>query len=264
MDAWYQEGSINAYDWPFGTHLTLDIEDPTTPASPDYSMGTDVNGYTDWDSHVTLGTFNLNGLFEIQPGMILTISGAGSTRELLVSNLTITNIDQENDIITGGTEPDQNLWMWYSSTTPTCCRGFQADENGIWVVDYSQPGPNGEPIEDIGPGSSGTINAIDEDGDNTSLNWSIPTYTLHAVPAYPEVHGHDWPQNADITLTIDDDTDPNNGILYTQTRNVSDDPWCGEPCFDLQGVFTLEVGQYVSLNDGNVTKTVQVSVLQII
>ncbi|HXQ33495.1 MAG TPA: hypothetical protein VN843_05690, partial [Anaerolineales bacterium] len=86
IDAWYRDGNINAYEWPLGTHLILEIEDPTTPASPDYSTGTDVTEYTPWDPNTTLGTFNLNGVFTIEPGMTLTVSGASSTKELVVSD----------------------------------------------------------------------------------------------------------------------------------------------------------------------------------
>jgi len=96
----------------------------------------------------------------------------------------------------------------------------------------------------------------------TLEDWGQPnySYTLHAVPTYPEVHGHDWVPGSNVTLTIDNDTDPGNGVLYTETKNVDTEPlWCGYPCFDLDGAFVLEVGQYVSMSDGNVTKTVQVA-----
>src|SRR5689334_15673712 len=68
FDAWYRDGNISAYEWPVDTELTLDIEDPTTPQSPDYSTTT-VVGVADWDPSQTFGQFHLNGAFEIQPGM---------------------------------------------------------------------------------------------------------------------------------------------------------------------------------------------------
>ncbi|RPI90039.1 MAG: hypothetical protein EHM40_19395, partial [Chloroflexi bacterium] len=173
MDAWYRDGVIHAYAWPLGTHLTLTIEDPGMPASPDYSMETDVTGYTSWDPTMTLSVFQLNGAFVITPGMTLTISGASQTRQLVISHLTITDINVGADTITGTAEPNQWLWMWYDSPAHFCCRSFQADSNGVWTVDYSEPGPNGEPVEDIGTRAAGTINASDIGGDNTSLNWNL-------------------------------------------------------------------------------------------
>ena len=71
FDAWFRDGNINAYDWPLGTQLTLDIEDPATPQSPDFSTTTEV-GVAHWNPNETLGEFHLNGAFDIQPGMTLT------------------------------------------------------------------------------------------------------------------------------------------------------------------------------------------------
>jgi len=254
MRAWYVDDKIEADDWPTGTQLTLEIEDMTTPASPDYSTAMEVNESTEW--------FNLKGQFDIKPGMFVVLSGASMSRVVRVDNLTITNIDQDLDTITGTTGGPTNwLWMWFNS--PSCCRSTVADRNGVWVFDFSVPGPNGEAVVDIGPGSAGAAHVPSGDG-STSVEWSIPYKTLHVVPAHPEVHGHDWSPGTDVTLTIDDDTNSGNGVLYTQTKNVDVDPlWCGYPCFDLDGLFTLQVGQYVSLSDGTNTKTVHISPLTI-
>jgi hypothetical protein len=249
MDAWYQDGDINAYEWPFGTQLTLDIEDPATVQSPDYSTQTNVNEYTPWDPTITLGTFHLNGAFEIQPGMTLTISGASMTKELVVSNLTITNIHLQNDIITGGTEPNQSMWMWFNSQTGTCCRGFQADGNGVWIVDYSQPGPNGEPVEDLHPGSFGTVNAIDADGDNTSLNWNLVACYALTTGVNPTGGG---------SLTADPTTNcPTDGTKYaagtqvtltaTPNTNWTFSGWTGDvPGTDNPLLVTMDVDKSVT------------------
>jgi hypothetical protein len=170
--------NINAYDWPFGTHLTLEIENPTTVLSPDYSSETDVTGYTSWDPKTTLGSFNLNGLFEITPGMIVTVSGASLTKDLEVANLSVTSIDLANDTVSGSTDPNQNMWMWFETS---CCRNFQANGSGVWTVDYSVLGTGGEPVADIGLDSAGTINAYDNDGDNTSLNWNAAPPTVDSI-----------------------------------------------------------------------------------
>jgi hypothetical protein len=170
FDAWFRGGWISAYDWPLSTQLTLDIEDPNTNLSPDYSTTTDVI-VAPWDSTTTLGEFDVNGVFVIEPGMTIAISGASITKDLIVSSLSIILVDPIHDVIKGGTQPNQNMWMWFSDS---CCRGFQADSKGAWMADYSVPGDGGEPIADIGPDSSGTINAVDNDGDNTSLSWYVP------------------------------------------------------------------------------------------
>ncbi len=263
MDVWYADDSINAYDWPFGTHITLEIEDPATTLSPDYATGTDVDRYTDWNSHMTLGVFDLRGLFDIGPGMTVTISGGVITHQLIVSDLVITNIDQVADIITGTTEPNQMMWMWYSSTTPTCCRGFQADGDGNWSVDYSELGPYGEPKENIGPGSSGTINANDADGDNTSLNWNVPTPGISVRANENRVEGWEWTLGSTITVTVDDPLTLASPDI-TRTTVVYDVPWNpGEYRFDvnLNDAYDIKSDDVVTATDGVRLKTTTVTSL---
>jgi hypothetical protein len=203
FDAWFRDGNISAYDWPLGTQLTLEVEDPATPNSPDVSMTTEV-GVAPWNPSETLGEFHLNGAFTIEPGMTLTVSGASFTKELLVSNLTITGVDPAADFITGGSELNQPMWMYFDNAVGDCCREFTADGNGIWSVDYSQPGSNGEPAQDIGPGSSGTVNARDDDGDNTSLSWRVPNPTFGVRANTDQVEGWEWTLGSTITVTVDD------------------------------------------------------------
>lgn len=257
FDAWYMDGNISAYEWPVGTQLTLEIEDPSTSQSPDYSTTTEVV-VAPWEPNETVGEFHLNGAFEIQPGMTLTVSGGPFSKDLVVSNLTVTSIDLDADLITGGTEPNQMMWMYYSSPSGTCCRNFQADDNGVWTVDYSQPGPNGEPVEDIRPGSSGTINAIDEDGDDTSLNWNVPNPNFSARLTENEVHGYEWPLGASVTLTINDPNTPE-PVDYTDIQTVVVADWDPNQTFVpfrlWENEFNLEHGMTVNMTDGQTTKS---------
>ncbi|MFN8414118.1 MAG: hypothetical protein U0Z26_17190 [Anaerolineales bacterium] len=89
--------------------------------------------------------------------------------------------------------------------------------------------------------------------------------SLHVVISDLEVHGHgNWPSTTEVTLTIDDDTNEDNGVLYTSTQTPDGDSTCGTPCFDLRGKFTLRVGQFVTFTYGDhLTKTVHISRLQI-
>lgn len=179
LDVWYLDGYIEAFDWPLGTHLKLKIDDPATPLSPDYSAETDVTGFVPWAPDVPLGTFNLDGQFEIEPGMFVSVSGGYQSAFILVDNLTVTSIDQNLDTITGTTGPNNWLWMFFE---PSCCRSTVADSNGVWVMDFSSPGPNGEPVADIGSGASGGVHVPSGDG-RTSVLWSVPIVTVQFNPA---------------------------------------------------------------------------------
>ena len=179
MDVWYQNDSIDAYDWPIGAHVTLTIQD-ADPATDDYNQEIDITDYAPWDATKTLGEFNLEGLFDIQPGMHVIISDGTITKSLDISNLTVTSINPVTDTITGGTEPDQSMFMWMDGS---CCRAITANNGGIWTANFAKPGPNDEPTVDILTDTSGNINATDSDGDNTSFHWSTPPMVLSITRA---------------------------------------------------------------------------------
>jgi len=93
----------------------------------------------------------------------------------------------------------------------------------------------------------GLYDLIYQAGYNSQYVWD--TYfnvgyspTLHVVPAHPEIHGHNWNPDALVTIYVDDDDDLDNGILYEATKLVTDDNWCGDPCFDVSNVPELSEG----------------------
>ena len=257
LDVWYKTGTVDALDWPIGTHLKLKIEDTTTPLSPDYTSEMDVTSYSGWGP--TLATFDLNGSFEMQPGMIVTVSGDYRTAIVLIDNLTITSIDPALDKITGGTAPNNWLWMFYSPGN--CCRSTVADGSGVWLMDFSVLGPNNEPIVDIAPGSSGAIHAPSGDG-KTSVMWYVPY--IKANPTSDLVHVFGVPQGVGVTIQIDS---PSNGVGvdYTASVTAAQAPWdpgnAGDSLaiFDLSGHFNLQVGDVITTTSNATTTTYTVT-----
>ena len=261
IDAWFRDGHIVAYDWPVSSHVTLTINDPATPENPDYTAEADM-GAAQGES----AEFNLNDTFVIQPGMMVTVSGASLTKSLVISNLTITSIDQALDMITGGVEPNQTMWMNLGNNSPgECCREFDSNGSGVWSVDYSQLGPNGEQIEDIRPGLKGIINVKDNDGDNTSLSWSAPIIHasyLKASASANWVHAYGWQDGDALTLVVDrpgvgSDAD------YTTTATAGQAPWdTNSPVtsdivgvFDLGTDYNLQPGDELTVSGAGHTET---------
>jgi basic membrane protein A len=76
-------------------------------------------------------------------------------------------------------------------------------------------------------------------------------------PDHRWAQGRDWPIDVPITLVIDDDADPENGVLYEAVRwsvPAEWDPEVGEVWFDLNEVEGLAPGLYVSMTDGDTFK----------
>ncbi len=256
--------NIEGWDWDEGVVVTLEIDDPATPENPDYT-DTRTVGYADWNPEQTWFQFELWDAYDLKVGDFVTVTDGNITKELLVTNMAITDVDVHTDQVYGVATPDTWIGVWVCGEFDCINRDELADSNGDWMADFSVPGDQNweDQTFDIQPGSWVDSSEWDEDNDSTMFGITIYNYTLHAVPSHPEVHGHDWPEGSDVTLIIDDDTDPNNGILYEDTRNVDDDPWCGNPCFDLNGVFDLQVGHYVTMSGDTASKTVLVSQLTI-
>jgi parallel beta-helix repeat protein len=250
---------VYAFQWQMGAMVTVTIDDPAT-SNVDFTQTLPVRTDNPWSSETWI---DFQSTIPFKTGLIITMTDGDTVKTHAVTDLTITEANPETDTVSGTATPGSLVRVWIHD--PVCCimRHVIADENGRWVADYSMPGDEDFENEtfDLQWGNSGQASQPDEDEDATNKPWRVPDYTLHAVPTHPEVHGHDWSAGADVTLTIDNDTNPTNGVLYTRTKNADDDPWCGYPCFDLYDVFDLQVGQYVTMTDGAVTKTVLVSVL---
>jgi hypothetical protein len=258
------EDRIEGMGWTYGSTVTIEINDPATGVNLDYK-GTATVGFADWDPNQTWFGFNTND-YDIKEGDLVKGTSGKITKELLVSGYEVTRFDLETEMVYGTANSGQrvNIWTCWQSD-PCVDRDETAGQDGKWVTNFSVPGEQDweNKTADLQPGSWIDSSVSDEDGDSTMFGFGVPNPTLHAVPTFPEVHGHDWPAGAEVTLTIDDDTNPANGVLYTHTKNADDDPWCGYPCFDLSGVFDLQTGQYVTMTDGVITKVVQVSTLKI-
>jgi len=257
---------VEGWEWPLGATVNLTINDPETPGETDYTASATV-GTPDWNPNQTWFNIELAEEYDLKAGDIVTATDGTTTKELVVADFEITDVDVDTDTVYGFADPGQSVNVWTCWQDEPCInREVTADQEGNWSENFGVPGNQDweQQTADLQPGSWMDSSVSDEDGDSTMFGMNVLSYTLHAVPAYPEVHGHDWPQGADITLIIDDDTDPDNGVLYNLTKNADDDPWCGYPCFDLAGVFELQAGQYVTMTDGSVTKTVRVSALQIL
>lgn len=256
---------VGGEQWEPGKTISLSIDDPSNGAGWDYQDSLiALDGHNGWAN--SQWTFNIDPQeFPIKPGYIVQVTDGTTVKEHVVKDLVITDIDLDADTVEGQSNSDEQLYVPVIVNDQYAQRFVSPDINGRWIADFSQPGEQGneQTLFDISLGIMVIPEQADEDGDSTKLWQSVPNPSLHAVPTHPEVHGHDWSAGSDVTLIIDNDTDPTNGVLYTRTKNVDDDPWCGYPCFDLAGVFDLQVGQYVSMTDGMVTKTVLVSKLTI-
>jgi phosphonate transport system substrate-binding protein len=249
------DDAVEAWEWPEGNTVYLTIDDPNTQESPDFERE-GIAEVTWWGDSRTYVRFDFYDEYDLKAGDLVTVTDGNILRSHVVLELALTNVDPATDTITGTAVPGSMVVVWPHEYDQDATLEVETDQDSVWEADFTG-------LFDLASGMGGRSQIEDEAGNATAVDWNALSYTLHAVPSYPEVHGHDWEPGSDVTLIIDDDLDPNNGILYEDTRNMDDDPWCGNPCFDLSGIFDLQIGHYVTMTDGMVSKTVLVSQLTV-
>lgn len=257
---------VEVWEWKIGDILTLTIDNPNTADNPDYTAQKTVTGPAPWGDSRNYVSFDLSGTYDVQTGDTVSISNGSVTKTTVVTDLAFTDINIDTDTVSGIAPAGSQVDIWACDNSNCYNRHVTAsDPGGIWVANWHIQGPQDDEKNtfDLIPGTWVDSSQYDDDGDSTMFGQSVLNYTLHANIKDNEVHGHDWPEGDVVTLIIDNDINPNNGVLYQTTKNAYDDPWCGYPCFDLQSVFDLQVGQYVTMTDGQVSKTVHVSVLTV-
>ncbi|MEK7324251.1 MAG: hypothetical protein AAB217_03210, partial [Chloroflexota bacterium] len=151
-------------------------------------------------------------------------------------------------------------WVWRSTT---------AGENGLWVMDFSQPGPNPgeETLLDIKPGTGGAATQwglLPGEGGQTHFAYNLPNPSFSARLTENEVHGYGWPVGANVTLTLDDPATPQS-IDFTDTRTVVVADWDPNQTFVRFEIsaLTLQPGMSIALTDGVIPKSHTVASLAI-
>ncbi len=252
-----EDNSVIGSYWPLGTLLMLEIDDSTTPQSPDYTDSRVVVGSDDWENG-----FALDGIFDIQPGHLVTVSGGGITKELAVAPLTVTAVDIDADTVSGTGDPGYEIHVGMLCDNNSCTRrNIYVDANGNWLADFSVPGiGEGETVFDIRPGSGTGVYEIDEDADATSVSWHVPNPTIEVRANYDQVNGSEWILGSTIMIEIDDPSTETNPD-YADTATVGPADW--DPSQTYFGINTdgydLKLGDIVTVTDGDITKQLTVS-----
>ncbi len=250
-----QDNWVQAFDWPDGSTVSLTIEDPTTPASPDLDDVQATVGPAPWNPNEYMAQFDLGG-FDVQPGQEIEVSGSGTTREMTVTDLAVNAFDTDLETIDGVGETGLEVVVC-ANMPGYCVPRYIVPVAGAWDVDFNTPGPTPDESEtvDLQPGSDGWAAQRDDDGDETWYNWRVPRPYIQANPGNNWVQAYDWPNGVTVTLTIDADDDGSIDHTSTAVMGPADwDPNTMRAWFDLGG-FDLEPGDRVTITDGPTTRS---------
>jgi len=250
---------VNVYDWPLGTAVTVQINDPADYKSTQIIMPRDGSPLR------TQATFKIWKSYDMKAGDHITVSGGGITRTHTIMDVAVTLVDLDHDVISGtaGSGISQVQIKSFNSGV----NRWVSVADGEWSSNFSIPGENpGETVtEDLVTGTGGGVNVYEAEGDYTTSAWELPIPTVQVEPDQGWVDVYDWNTYAPIILTVDNDTNPNNGYIYQDIQMASPPGqylYIGGATFHVEQddpTVDLLPGQYITVTDLITTKITQIT-----
>jgi len=239
-------GYIQAFEWPEGSDLVIDIDDPNTATNPDFSrtvtVGTDGQAYID-----------ITGIINIEPGFTVNLSD-GSIQKSQMIILEITDIDTSEDTVSGRAIPGIVIGSMICGKGSCVGRTAMPDTSGVWQVDFSVPSDEYPETFDIKGGETFDISQTDENGNDVFISFDVP-YPPHFSVNPDSVGAYDWPVGSELTITVDDPgTALNPDISQTITVGTS-----GQAYIYFSSDIDIRPGFTVTASDGITTKSLTIS-----
>ncbi len=247
--------AIEGWFWTQDATVHLEIDDPSTPESPDHVQDAQVVPLP-WNLNDIWVRFDFAGVYDVKPGDVVTLSEGTISRTYTVENLAITGVHEVEDTVSGTAEEGETVYVWPHATGQQI--EATASSEGAWEVDFTG-------IFDLVPGACGRSEVRDATGNSTAVDWCIPNPHFSAFPEWESIEGWDWPLGATIHLTIDDPATGTNPD-YEDDQQVVVTPW--DPNvrwvqFNFNGQYDMKVGDVVTLTDGPTPRTYTVRNLSI-
>ncbi len=247
---------VEAFEWPLGSTLTLEIDNPSNGPGTDYSTNR-VVFVAPWDSNQTYVSFDLWNVYDIQPNDVVSVSNGTVIKTTIVTSLAFTDIDVDADIVSGMASPGARIDIWACDAVNCINRHVNADNNGNWIADFAHTGVEGDEQNtfDIVGGTWIDSQENDEDGDRTMFGQNVPNPHIEVEAWNNRVTGYEWPSDTEITIAVDDP-----GTLdspdYQSTQTADWSGWVEFwPPLDIVPDFV------VTMTDGTTTKVLSVSAL---
>lgn len=248
--------AVEGWAWPQDTTVHLEIEDPNTEQSPDYSQDQPVVP-TPWNPNDVWVRFDFAGAYDVKPGDVVTLSNEVSMQTHEVQNLAVKQVEIRDDAIYGTADTGAVVHAWVHEHGETEMV-ITAGGDGTWMANFGTTGFN------LLEGMCGRSEIRDEGGNATAVDWCYPVPHFTAFPEWDYIEGFDWHPNDYVYLSIDQES-PEPVTFYTQARTELT-PWNPDSWwvrFELNGQFDLKPGDFLTLDDDSVTRTMIVRKLAV-
>lgn len=221
---------ISGWEWGNGTALIVSLDGQVVGAPT-----------CDQD-----GNFNISVPvgFDIVEGSIVEVTGGSMPKSMIVTGLTITELNDVNDTISGTAAINSYVHVWVYNGAH---RLVQANDVGFWTAYFAIPA-EGEQVCTVDPGSSGNANQVEADSDQTQIQWHLANPNFGVDPDSGDVWGGDWTDPV-LNLSVDDPATTEVTPDFQTTVNTGGMYWGT----NLNDQFDIEPGHVVrvwdSMND---------------
>jgi hypothetical protein len=245
---------VHAREWPIGTLMTLEIDDPSDGLGDvDYSA-TATMGQAPWnpnDPNDIVADFRWPDEFAPGPGYVLTMSGNGQSKTLTITNLSITNFDLEADTVSGTGTPNAQIQVCANIPNRCITRWVTPDKKGNWKANYGVPGTGKDDPDtfDVQQGSNGWAAEYDADSDRTWFDWWVPNPRIVASVTEDWFYVNDFIPNATLNYSV---YESQGGRRLSEGTALTDSS--GYVWVNADGRWNLEPGNYLVISDGTSTK----------
>ncbi len=152
------DDQVEGNDWELGSEVTLTID--TDQYTDNATVGT-----APWDPNMTYVLFDLSGIFDLQPGQVVTLSDGDTTKTHTITDLAVTVVDEALDTITGTATSPADVEVW-AHEDYEASHAVDTPSGGTWSVNLA-------PF-DLVPGHEGAAIQMDDDNDLTWVEWWVP------------------------------------------------------------------------------------------
>jgi hypothetical protein len=241
LDAWLNNSSVSAYDFPAGANLTLSILDQESTLYYTSDLRTDEKGFT---------SFQLPAGKTLQPGQTITVTDGDVIRTLVLANFDQPVLDIANNSVSGTAATGARIWTCLMDNINSCVYRFtDVGVEGTFQFNFNIDDGSGS-YRPFRPGDFVGVNWDDGDGDNTSWGLGISNYWIQVEPAQNAIFGFNWPEGDLVTVTVED---PQTHAQVTGEHLLasSENDCDGDICFTwFPEDWTLAPGQVVTASDG--------------
>jgi hypothetical protein len=247
---------IRATNWYAGDEVTLTIDNPATPTEVDFTASAYPMvgpwAYTGID-------FDIGQTFRTQPGYIVNLSQIDHNKTCVVSPIQVTGVDYIKDLVTGTSNPYDLVQVYAplgGGDEWARYRYNQADANGQWQVDFSQPGthiirhPKEIDVVDIFPGQSISATVGDDNACFTSVWTRVAIPVIRVRLTAGEIYAQNYPPGYPVTINVFQPGDLVNPV-YSDTQVMGADNLIN---FDYPDTLNISAGYLVRATDDVVSK----------